>query len=324
MAKVAQITRTGGPEVIDWIDRDVGAPGEGEVRIRSTAVGLNYIDVYHRDGTYPVELPSGLGTESVGVIEAVGAGVDDWKAGDRVGTSGPELGAYATHRLLKAERLMAIPEGVSDRDAAALLLKGGTCEYLVERCARTRAGDTVLVHAAAGGVGHLLVGWLKAIGAKVIGTVGSKEKAEQARAGGADLVILHKSEDVVAKVKDFTDGAGVATVFDGVGGATWEQSLACCARRGLVISFGNAGGLVTGVNLQTLTKHGSLFTTRPTMADYYRTADERRKGIARVFKMLERGAIDAGVQQEFALENVAEAHRKLEAGETKGATVLMP
>ena len=158
-------------------------PVEGEVRIRSTAVGLNYIDVYHRDGTYPVELPSGLGTESVGVIEAVGPGVDDWKVGDRVGTSGPELGAYATQRLLKAERLMAIPDAVSDRDAAALLLKGGTCEYLVERCARAQAGDTVLVHAAAGGVGHLLVGWLKAIGARVIGTVGSEEKAEQARAG---------------------------------------------------------------------------------------------------------------------------------------------
>lgn len=324
MAKVAQITKTGGPEVIEWVDRDIGEPAKGEVRIRSTAVGLNYIDVYHRDGTYPVDLPSGLGTESVGMIEAVGDGVDDWKIGDRVGTSGPELGAYATERLLKADRLMAIPDAVSGRDAAALLLKGGTAEYLIERCARTKAGDTVLVHAAAGGVGHLLVGWLKAIGARVIGTVGSEEKAKQARATGADLVILHKTEDVVAKVKDFTGGAGVATVFDGVGGATWEQSLECCARRGLVITFGNAGGLVTGVNLQVLTKHGSLFTTRPTMGDYYRTPDERRKGIARVFEMLKEGAIDAGVQQEFALEDVAEAHRKLEASETTGATVLIP
>ena len=324
MARVAQITRTGGPEVIEWVDRDLPDPGEGEVSIRSTAVGLNFIDVYHRRGSYKIDLPSGLGSESIGVIEAVGPGVRGFATGDRVGTFGPERGAYATHRNLKADRLVKLPDTVDDRTAAALLLKGATTEFLVERCARVEKGQTVLVHAAAGGVGHLLVGWLKAVGATVIGTVGSEDKAARARTAGADHVILHKQEDVVQRVREITGGSGVPVVFDGVGKATWEQSLDSTARRGLIVSYGSASGAVEGVALGTLASKGSLFVTRPTLFDYAVTRDERQTMLDRVFAMLANGAITPEIGQTFALEDVAEAHRRLEAGETEGATVLLP
>lgn len=324
MARVAQITRTGGPDVIEWIDRDLPDPAAGEVRIRSTAVGLNFIDIYHRRGGYKVDLPSGLGSESVGVIEAVGDDVTDFAVGDRVGTFGPELGAYASHRNLKAERLVKLPDFVDDRTAAALLLKGATAEFLIERCAKVEKGQAVLVHAAAGGVGHLLVGWLKAIGAPVIGTVGTADKAERARRAGADHVILHKDEDVVECVRAFTDGKGVPVIFDGVGKATWQQSLDSAARRGLIVSFGSASGPVEGVALATLAAKGSLFVTRPTLFDYAVTRDERQAALDRVFAMLKQGSIAPEIGQTFALEDVAEAHRKLEAGETEGATVLLP
>ena len=324
MARLVEITRTGGPEVIEWVERDLPDPGEGEVRIGSTAVGLNFIDIYHRRGSYPIPLPSGLGGESVGVVEAVGPGVTGFAAGDRVGTFGPELGAYATHRNLKAERLVKLPDSVDDRTAAALLLKGATTEFLVERCAKVQPGWTVLVHAAAGGVGHLLVGWLKAIGASVIGTVGSPDKAALAKGAGADHVILHKQEDVVERVRAITGGAGVPVVFDGVGKATWRQSLDCAARRGLIVSFGSASGPVEGVNLATLSAKGSLFVTRPTLFDYAVTRAERQATLDRVFAMLAKGAIRPDIGQTFALADVAEAHRRLEAGETEGATVLLP
>ena len=324
MARVVEITRTGGPEVIEWVERDLPDPGEGEVRIRSTAVGLNFIDIYHRRGSYKIPLPSGLGGESVGVVEAIGPGVTELAEGDRVGTFGPELGAYATHRNLPAKRLIKLPDGVDDQAAAALLLKGATAEFLVERCAKVQVGQTVLVHAAAGGVGHLLVGWLNAIGASVIGTVGSADKAARAEKAGADHVILHKQEDVVERVRAITGGEGVPVVFDGVGKATWQQSLDCAARRGLIVSFGSASGPVDGVNLATLSAKGSLFVTRPTLFDYAVTRDERQATLDRVFEMLAKGAIRPGIGQTFALADVAEAHRKLEAGETEGATVLLP
>lgn len=324
MARVVEITETGGPEVIRWVERELPDPGDGEVRIRSTAVGLNFIDIYHRRGSYKIPLPSGLGGESVGVVEAVGPGVSALKQGDRVGTFGPELGAYATHRNVKAERLVKLPEGVDDKTAAALLLKGATAEFLVERCARVERGWTVLVHAAAGGVGHLLVGWLKAIGASVIGTVGSEDKAELARKAGADHVILHNQEDVVARVREITGGNGVPVVFDGVGKATWQQSLDCTARRGLIVSFGSASGPVEGVNLAMLSTKGSLFVTRPTLFDYAVTREERQATLDRVFEMLGQGAITPDIGQTFALADVAEAHRQLEAGKTEGATVLLP
>lgn len=320
--RVARITRTGGPEVIEWVDVDLPPPRPGEVRMRHHAVGLNYIDTYHRSGVYPVDLPAGLGSEAAGVVEAVGEDVEGLSVGDRVGTFGPSRGAYATARNVAAKQLFRLPDDVDDRTAAAMLLKGCTVEALVDRCARVQAGQTVLVWAAAGGVGQLMTGWLKAIGATVIGTAGTQEKAEHARAAGADHVLLHRDEDVVARVKDMTDGAGVAVVFDGVGMASWERTLAVTARRGLIVSYGNAGGAVTGVNLGVLAAKGSLFVTRPTLFDYYVTPEERQAGIERLYAMLRSGAIRPEIGQTFALEDAADAHRALEAGETRGSTIL--
>ncbi len=324
MVRVAVIERTGGPEVIEWVERELPSPGPGEVRMRHTAVGLNFIDTYHRSGLYPVPLPSGLGSEAAGVVEAVGAGVTGLAPGDRVATFGPGLGAYATERNVPAEILVKLPDAISDEVAAAVMLKGCTAEYLVERCARVEAGMTVLVHAAAGGTGQLLVQWLKHLGATVIGTVGSPEKAARARALGADHVIEHKNEDVAARVREITGGKGVPVVFDGVGGSTWEASLKSAARRGLVVSFGNAGGPVEGVNLGVLSRHGSLFATRPTLWDYYSTPAEREAGVARVFELVARGVLSVEIGQRFALEDAADAHRAIEAGETMGATLLVP
>ena len=324
MARVARIERTGGPEVILWGDVDLPPPGSGEVRMRNTAVGLNFIDTYHRGGLYPIELPAGLGGEAAGVIESVGEGVSGFVVGDRVGTFGPLRGAYATERNVPAAQLFKLPDSVDDKVAAALLLKGCTAEMLVERCAKVEAGQTVLVHAAAGGVGHLLVGWLKAIGATVIGTVGDPAKVEQAKRAGADHVLLHKEVDVAARVREITGGKGVAVSFDGVGKATWPVSLASVSRRGLIVSYGNASGPVDGVNLGILAQKGSLFVTRPTLFDYYVTPEERQAGIERVFAMLASGAISPEIGQTFALEDVADAHRALGAGETTGSTVLLP
>ena len=322
MEKTAFIEKTGGPEVIQWRDEELPPPGPGEVRMRHHAVGLNYIDTYHRSGLYPIDLPGKLGSEAAGVVEAVGKGVTDFAVGDRVGVFGPARGAYATARNVAADLLVPLPDHVDDRTAAAILLKGATTAFLIEDCAKVQPGWPVLVHAAAGGVGHLAVGWLKAIGATVIATVGSEAKAEKARAAGADHVILNRQEDVAARVREITGGQGVPVVLDGVGKATWEASLGSAARRGLVVSFGNASGAVDGVNLGILAAKGSLFVTRPTMFDYYVTPEERQAGCARVFEMLAKGAITPEIGQTFALEDAAAAHRALEAGETCGATVL--
>ncbi|APR54325.1 quinone oxidoreductase [Sphingomonas koreensis] len=324
MARVAVIEKTGGPEVILWTTRDLPPPGPGEVRVRQTAVGLNFIDTYHRSGLYPVPLPSGLGGEAAGVVEAVGAGVASLVPGDRVATYGPGLGAYASERNVPADILSKLPDAISDEVAAAVMLKGCTAEYLVERAARVQPGMTVLVHAAAGGTGQLLVQWIKHLGATVIGTAGSPEKAARARALGADHVIEYKREDIAERVREITGGAGVPVVLDGVGGSTWEASLKSAARRGLIVSFGNAGGPVEGVNLGTLSRHGSLFVTRPTLYDYYASPEERAAGVARVFELVASGVLSVEVGQRFALEDAAAAHRAIEAGETMGATLLIP
>ncbi|WP_230483709.1 quinone oxidoreductase family protein [Sphingomonas sp. Leaf21] len=324
MENIAFIARTGGPEVIQWREAQLPSPGAGEVRMRHHAVGLNYIDTYHRSGLYPIDLPGELGSEAAGVVEAVGEGVTDFAVGDRVGVFGPARGAYATARNVAADLLVPLPDGVDDRTAAAILLKGATTAFLVEDCARVQPGWTVLVHAAAGGVGHLAVGWLKAIGATVIATVGSEAKAEKARAEGADHVILNRQDDVAARVREITGDAGVPVVLDGVGKATWTGSLDSAARRGLVVSFGNASGPVDGVNIGILAAKGSLFVTRPTLFDYAVTAAEKRSLITRVFAMLEKGAITPEIGQTFALTDAAEAHRAIEAGETVGSTVLIP
>lgn len=324
MAKVARIERTGGPDVIQWSDVELPPPGSGEVRMRNTAVGLNYIDTYHRGGVYPVELPSGLGLEAAGVIEVVGEGVADWKVGDRVATFGPARGAYATERNLPASSLLPIPDDVGDEVAAAALLKGCTTEFLVERCARVQPGWTVLVQAAAGGVGLILVQWLKAAGARVIGTVSTDDKARQAHDAGADDIIFYTREDTAARVRELTGGTGVQVTFDGVGMSTWESSLGATARRGTIVSYGNAGGPVGGVNLGVLAAHGSLFVTRPTLFDYYADPAERRAGVARLWDMIRSGTVGITIGQRYPLLEAAQAHRDLEARRTTGSTLLMP
>jgi NADPH2:quinone reductase len=324
MARTARISKQGGPEVIGWADVDLPPPGPGEVRMRNTVIGLNYIDTYHRDGTYPIPLPNGLGIEAAGIVEAVGDGVDAFVVGDRVCTFGPVLGAYSTERNLPASALFLIPADINDEVAAAGLLKGCTTEFLVERCARVQARWPVLVHAAAGGVGLLLVQWLKHVGATVIGTVSTPEKAALAQNAGADHVILYKSEDVAARVREITGGAGVRVTFDGIGMTTWEASLAATGRRGTIVSYGNAGGPVTGVNLGTLAQKGSLFVTRPTLFDYYADPAERQAGVDYVFDMVRQEVIGANIGQTYPLEEAAQAHRDIEAGKTVGATILKP
>ena len=324
MARTAQIRQHGGPEVIEWVDAHVPTPGSSEVQMRSTAVGLNYIDTYHRRGIYPVALPSGLGLEAAGVIEAVGQGVNAFKVGQRVCTFGPTMGAYATLRNLPAATLFATPDDISDDIAAAAVLKGCTAEFLVERCAKVQAGQAVLVHAAAGGVGLLLVQWLKHVGAMVIGTVSTENKAALAKAAGADHIILYGQEDVAKTVREITGGAGVRVTFDGVGMATWEASLDSTGRRGLIVNYGNADAPVGGVNLGILAQKGSLYNTRPTLFDYYADPVERAAGADRVFDMIRRGVIAVTIGQTYALEDAAQAHRDLEGRKTTGSTLLRP
>ena len=323
MDRAAHITAQGGPEVIEWVDVDLPPPLVGEVRMRNTAVGLNFIDTYHRSGTYPVALPSGLGMEAAGVIEAVGEGVDDWRVGDRVCCFGPTIGAYATARNIEAACLFLIPDDISDETAAAGILKGCTTEFLVERCAKVQPKWNVLVHAAAGGVGLLLVQWLKHAGANVIGTVSTEEKAALARSAGADHVILYGKEGVAAQVRLLTDGRGVEVTFDGIGLATWETSLNSTRRRGLIVSYGNADAPVNGINLGILAQKHSLFVTRPTLFDYYAHPAERAAGVEYVFDMFRQGIIEVTIGQRYALEDAAQAHRDLEGRKTTGSTVLL-
>lgn len=323
MARVAQITEFGGPEVIKWIDVDLPAPGPGEAHVRMTAVGLNYIDTYHRTGLYPLELPSGLGIEGAAVVEAVGEGVTRVKPGDRVATFGV-MGAYATERVLQESALVPLPDDIDDETAAAIMVKGCTAEFLAERCGKVEKGWPVLVHAAAGGTGLLLVQWLKYIGAHVIGTVSTEEKAAKAKAAGADDIIFYQTEDTAARVKEITGGAGVRVVFDGIGMATWESSLDSCAQRGLIISFGNADAPVTGVGLGILAGKGSLFVTRPTLFDYYATPEDSAAGMSKLFEMVRSGVVKVSIGQRYALEDAAQAHIDLENRKTIGATILQP
>lgn len=324
MARAAIITRTGGPEVIEWTDIDLPPPGAGEVRFETRVTGLNYIDTYHRRGIYPVDLPGGLGMEGAGIVTALGAGVTTLAVGDRVATFGPQRGAYATERNLPASALFKLPDAISDEIAAAALLKGCTAEFLAERAATVKPGDWVLVHAAAGGVGLILVQWLKAMGARVIGTVGSEEKAALARAAGAEATILYRHEDVAQQVRAMTGGAGVRVTYDGIGRATWEASLDATGRRGLIVSYGNADAPVTGVALGVLATKGSLYNTRPTLFDYYTTPEERAAGASRLWDMITIGRVKVTIGQRYALEQAAQAHRDLEARETHGSTLLVP
>lgn len=322
-ATQAFIEATGGPEVIQWREVDLPAPGPGEVLIRNEAVGLNYIDTYFRSGLYPAALPSGLGMEAAGVVEAVGEGVTHLKAGQRAVTFGA-LGSYATARLGSAMQFAPLPEGVDSQTAAAVFLKGATVEALAERCAPVAAGEWALVPAAAGGVGQLLVQWLKARGVRVIGTVGSEGKMALARECGAEAVYLSGDPDLAAKVRAATGGEGVAVSYDGVGAATWDASLKSVRRRGTVVSFGNASGPVTGVNLGTLAQHGSLFVTRMTLFDYWREPAEVIAGSAKLWQMVASGKLAVSVGQTYPLLEAAQAHRDLEARKTTGSTLLLP
>jgi NADPH2:quinone reductase len=320
----AQIKAHGGPDAIAYVEEDVPAPGPGEVLIEHSAIGLNFIDTYHRSGLYPLNLPSGLGLEAAGRIAALGEGVSGFAMGERVAYLGPSLGAYATHRVMAATDLFKLPSGISDEVAAAAILKGATTEALVERCAQVRAGQSVLVHAAAGGVGLIMVQWLKALGARVIGTVSTNAKAEAAREAGCDEVILYSEEDIAARVSELTAREGVPTVFDGVGRATFQASLDCLSPRGLLVSFGNASGPVEGVNLGVLAQKGSLFVTRPTLFHYYAAPEEREAGMARVWEMIESGKVAITIGQTYALKDAAKAHEDLEARATSGSTLLIP
>ena len=314
---------TGGPEVIQWREVDLPAPGPGEVQLRQEAVGLNYIDTYFRTGLYPAKLPAGLGFEAAGVIEALGDGVTGLAVGDRAAYMG-DLGAYATARNVGAAGLFKLPHMIDCQTAAAALLKGATVECLAERCAPVAPGGWALVPAAAGGVGQLLVQWLTARGVRVIGTVGSEAKRALAQQAGAELVLLSGAEDLASQVRAATGGTGVAVAYDGVGAASWESSLKSLQRRGTLVSFGNASGPVTGVNLGVLAAHGSLFVTRPTLFDYYTTPAERAAGSARLWEMITSGKVKVNVGQTYTLRDAAQAHRDLEARATTGSTVLVP
>jgi NADPH:quinone reductase len=324
MARIARILTTGGPDVIEWTDADLPPPGPGEVRMETRAVGLNFIDTYHRRGIYPVELPSGLGLEASGVVTAIGQDVADLAVGDRVATFGPERGAYATERNVAAARLFPLPDDIDFDVAAAVLLKGCTTELLAERCAAVAPGDAVLVHAAAGGVGLILVQWLKAMGAYVIGTVGSAEKAALAQQAGCDATILYRDEPVAPRVRELTGGAGVRVTYDGIGRATWEASLDSTGRRGLIVNYGNADAPVTNVSLGVLATKGSLYNTRPMLFDYYLDPQERRAGAERLWSMIRSGKVRVTIGQRYALEDAALAHADLEARATHGSTLLLP
>ena len=322
-ASEAFIAATGGPEVIQWREVDLAPPAAGEVLVAHEAVGLNFIDTYQRSGLYPAPLPAALGSEAAGVVVAVGAGVADFHVGDKVAGFGPRRGAYATARLYRAEELFLLPDDISTHTAAAALLKGCTVEYLAERTARLQPGDWALVHAAAGGVGQILVQWLVAMGVRVIATVGSAPKADIARGAGAQAVFLADADGLAETIRGVTGGKGVRVVYDGVGAATWALSLAVTAPRGLIASFGNASGPVTGVNLGVLASAGSLYVTRPTLFSYYAEPAERAAGAGRLWAMIRSGAVKIAIGQSFALRDVAAAHRALEERATTGSSLLL-
>lgn len=323
MMLAIQLSRTGGPEVLESVSLDTPSPGPGQVLVRHEAVGVNFIDTYLRSGLYPMPLPAVLGGEAAGIVEALGDGVTRLAVGDRVGYSGG-AGGYAQYAAVAADRAVRLPGGISFETAAACLLKGMTTEFLVRRCYPLKAGETILVQAAAGGVGTLLVQWAKHLGATVIGTVGSEAKADLARSLGCDHVILYRHEDVAKRVREITGGAGVPVAYDSVGKDTFEGTLASLSRRGLFVTFGNASGPVPPLAPLRLMQGGSLFLTRPTLADYVRTPEELDDSAGRVFGLIVDGTLRIEIGQRFPLAQAEAAHRALEGRETLGATVLIP
>ncbi|MND86966.1 Quinone oxidoreductase 1 [compost metagenome] len=325
MAKRIQFTTHGGPEVLELVDFQPTEPGPLQVRVRNKAIGLNFIDTYFRSGLYPApSLPSGLGTEGAGVVEAIGPEVTHFKVGDRVAYGSGPLGAYSEVHVLPAANLVKLPEGISFEQAAAVMLKGMTVQYLLRQTYAVKPGEIILFHAAAGGVGSLACQWAKALGAKLIGTVSSPEKAARAKALGAWETIDYSHEDVAKRVFELTDGKKCPVVYDGVGQDTWLTSLDCVAHRGLLVSFGNASGAVTGVNLGILAQKGSLYVTRPTLAGYANTAANTQAMADELFDMIISGKLDVEISQRYPLSEAAKAQAELSARRTMGSTVLLP
>ncbi len=324
MSGAIVVSQLGGPEVLEWVVQDPGEPGPGEVRVRHTAIGLNFIDVYHRTGLYPQTLPFTPGVEGAGVVEAVGPGVDDLSVGVRVAyTSNGPIGSYCEVRVMARSRVVQLPDEISEETAAAMMVKGCTVEYLVRRTYAVQPGDNVLLTAAAGGVGLIACQWLHALGANVSGTVGTPETGELAKRNGCDHVILYREENIAERVAEITDGEGCRVAYDSVGASTFEASLQSLSRRGMLVTFGNASGPVEPIPPLTLAKHRSLFLTRPRLADYYATPEESREGIHALFEMVRAGKVRPHVGTRYPLSEVAEAHRALEARETVGSTVLV-
>ena len=319
-----RFTATGGPDVLDLVVLPDPQPGPGQVLVRQAAIGVNYIDTYHRSGLYPLKLPSGLGMEGAGEIVAAGEGVERFALGDRVAFASGPIGAYSDLHLVDASRTVRLPEGVDERTAAAALLKGMTAEFLLLRCRPLRAGEPVLIHAAAGGVGQILVQWARALGAEVIATAGSPAKADRVRALGAHHVILYGEQNVAAEVRRITGGAGVPVAYDSVGASTFEGTLASLARRGTFVSFGNASGSPPAVEPARLMRMGSLFFTRPTLGDYVSTTTELDASAAAVFSRIGAGEISIEIGQTFPLSQARAAHEALESRQTVGSTLLIP
>ena len=323
MPHAIRIHETGGPDVLRWEEVEVGSPGPGEVRLRQTAIGLNFIDTYYRSGLYPLPLPAVLGSEGAGVVVEVGPGVADVNVGDRVAYAGP-VGAYAEERLVTANRLVPLPDDVDDRVAAAAMLKGMTAQYLLRRTHRVEAGETILLHSAAGGVGLIAAQWARSLGATVIGTVSSDAKAVLAHEAGCDHVVVTSRESIVARVREITGGAGVRVVYDAVGKDTFDGSLDCLAPLGLMVSFGNASGPVPPVSPLVLSQKGSLFLTRPTLMTYTAKREDLLATAADLFSVIRSGAVKVRIDATFPLREAATAQAALEARRTTGSTVLLP
>lgn len=324
MAKAIRMLRTGGPEVMEYVDVEVGAPGPGEARVRHAAIGVNFIDVYFRTGLYPNPLPAGLGKEGAGVVEAVGEGVTEVAVGDRVAYAGGPNGAYAEVRNMPASVLVRLPDGIAFDTAAAMMLQGLTVQYLFNRTARLKAGDTILFHAAAGGVGLIACQWARALGVTMIGTVGSDEKAQLAKSHGCAHVINYNKEDFVARVAEITKGEKVSVVYDSIGKDTFTGSLDCLAPLGLMVSFGNASGPVPAFTLNELNSRGSLFITRPSLFAYAAKRQDLEAMAADLFGMVESGKVKIEINQRYRLADAARAHIDLEARRTTGSSILVP
>lgn len=324
MTKAIRMYKTGGTEVLQWEDIEIGEPDDDQVRIRQTAVGLNYIDTYHRSGLYPIPLPSGLGVEGAGVVEAVGKSVSHLKPGDRVAYAGGSPGAYAEMRVMPAALLLKLPDHVSDAQAASMMLQGMTVQYLIRRTYKVSAGETVLWHAAAGGIGLIACQWLKSLGVTVIGTASTEEKAALARAHGCTHTIVYTQENFSERVRELTNGVGVPVVFDSVGKDTWEGSIDCLQPRGLMVSFGSASGAVPPFNIGQLASKGSLYLTRPTLATHVATRSDLEATANDLFDVLAKGDVKIQVSQTYQLKDAARAHSDLEGRRTTGSTVLLP